>query len=135
MANYNAFVRSSYFAVNDIEAFKNWFNGLGADLEVWDGKNDDGVPLVAFGGYETVPDSRYNEEVGDWDEIDFFQELQDHITDGWAVIIQEAGYEKLRYLSTYVWTVTNEEIDFYNPMGEARDALKAADLYFTDATY
>lgn len=135
MANYNAYVRSSYFAVDDIEAFKEWFGGLCTSHKVWDGKSDDGIPLVAFGGFETVPNSKYNEETDDWDEIEFFEELQTYITDGWAAIIQEAGHEKLRYLGTYVWTVTSEEIDFYNPVGEARDSLKTADLQFTDVSY
>jgi hypothetical protein len=125
MANYEAKTLSSYFKVKDPEAFKDWFDGRSSELERWEKTSDDEL-LFGFGGYCSVPSDVFNEETEDYDEIDFFGELKNHLADDWGAIIQETGNEKLRYLVAYTWTITSEEVCSYDPMQIAVDTLRGS---------
>jgi hypothetical protein len=129
MANYIGAIRSSYFKVKDPKAFKEWFDRMPTQLELWtETDKESDATLYGFGGYDSLPSIRYNEETDEDEDIFFLEGLQEHIDEGWAAIIQEAGREKLRYLIGYVWTVTSEEMEFYDPLALAEESLKETGL-------
>jgi hypothetical protein len=94
MANYVAFVRSNYFAVQDQTAFEQFCREY--DLEPI--KNDH---LVGFLGNEEggIPSTKYDEKSG-FVEADFFGDLAAQLKPGWVAVVQEVGFEneKMRYL-------------------------------------
>ena len=121
MANYMPAVRSSYFRVRDPAGFRDWFDTLiGSDdgLELWtkpvdttdvhqkyaSDPEEGPFDLFAFGGYTCWPSEKSVEKgegsdaFDDVEELDFIAELQPHIHEDWTAILQEIGYEKLRYL-------------------------------------
>ena len=110
MANYDGMFRSSYFKVKDIKAFLDWFNGWCSEAEAW---NDQGDGTVGFGGYDHIPQDKWvyeEDEEGniitdDPIEADFFEELAQHLEEGWAVLIIYIGWEKLRYLTAMSFVV------------------------------
>ena len=103
MANYYSSARSNYFLVKDEEAFKKWVKSFG-DLSCHPGVGE------LFGQYCITVDS---EDIGGWPdvsitfdelghalekEIDFYQELSEHLVQGQVAVLLEIGAEKLRYL-------------------------------------
>lgn len=104
MANYYAQYRSNYFRVNDFETFKAWCASLG--MNAW--QRSDDPTLVAFGsrdGESGIPSHRYNDATQDFEDIDFAAELSEHLLDNEIAIVQEAGHEKLRYVTGYALAI------------------------------
>lgn len=91
MANYYATTRSNYFHVNDAAAFKAWASSR--NLEVW--MEDDRFAVSADTG-DCNGWPAYDGEAEQ--EIDFEQELSDHLVEGEVAILLEIGSEKQRYL-------------------------------------
>ena len=106
MANYHCAIRTNYFHVKDSELFQQFISRVyGADgsVELWEEKDADGQIVFGFGCYggisglrdaaedtlETISETAYDE---------FICGLQQHIREDDAVIILEAGQEKLCYL-------------------------------------
>ncbi len=99
MADYYAQTRSNYFRVKDETAFREWAESR--ELEVWE--RDEGergyfairsTDVDQKGWYR----SSYDEETEDYAEVDFEQELSEHLQDGSVVVLMEIGAENLRYL-------------------------------------
>ena len=106
MANYISYLRSSYFLVKDRKAFDAFCDEYA--LRVWEGDEAyDGHKLVAF--YEEdgagLPCSIENPETGEYEDVDFLAELAKHLCEGWVCVVQEIGYEKMRYLVGISWAV------------------------------
>ena len=107
MADYSGNCRSNYFKVKSQDDFINWAESL--DLDVWtESHNHPGC--VGFGCYGSIPSYRYKEgaEDGNFEEVDFAQELAAHLVDGEVAIYQEVGHEKLRYLSGFSVAVRSD---------------------------
>ena len=99
MANYYASFRSNYFKVKDIEKFKVWLSGF-YGLELFESGEIDYA--FGFGSMDAgLPSGRHDEELDDFVEIDFIDELSKHLAEGEVAIVQECGSEKLRYLIGY----------------------------------
>lgn len=109
MANYECVSRTNYFHVKDVETFREFMDTVIADdLHVWEEKDNDSNIVFAFGCEGVIygiPD-----ENGDSSLDLFFTELQKYIADNDAVILTEAGHEKLRYVTGYATVVTRNNI-------------------------
>lgn len=120
MANYCCSSRTNYFKVkkfNDFKADLSQYSAGEGGLDIWEENG-----LVALGGYGSII-TLYDEEQDDWIEI--FEILQRHIEDGEAVIIAEAGNEKLRYVTTFAWLVTKDDVRFVDAVNEVvKDAMR-----------
>lgn len=103
MANYSASARTNYFAVTDIQAFRDDVAKIpGIQL----GESDkDGVSLWAL--YSNDPDGAgwiwnvWNEETDEDEEYDWGAFFQRHLEPDWVAIIIEVGAENLRYLNGF----------------------------------
>ena len=73
MATYNSQTRSNYFPVKDREAFEKWCEEL--QFELIEGTEDDSVGFLSDA---SIPGSRFDEEINDDVEIDFFAECVFH---------------------------------------------------------
>ena len=114
MANFESTTRTNYFSVTDEEAFDVITGKLTSDdgngVSVWS-KTVNGVKKYAFGAYGEI---RYDDIPLTYSE-EFLSEMQAILPDGEAVVIEEMGHEKLRYLSGVAYIITkhdNDCIDF-----------------------
>lgn len=100
MANYNAFIRTNYFKVNDVDKMKNFCEKNG--LEFWTENETDRNNRYGFGTYESSID---DEDI---------PEIQEFLEDGEICIITEVGHEKLRYLIGHVLFITKKGVESIN---------------------
>lgn len=114
MANYHATARSNYFAVKDEMTFRQWAEFAGLQVLESDHKEkpSDGIRRFAIapgngddGGW---PTHRYNEETGEYDELDLPSELATYLKNGEVAVLIETGSEKLRYLCGYATAVNHK---------------------------
>ena len=105
MANYHCAIRTNYFHVKDSELFRQFISRVyGADgsVELWEEKDADGQMVFGFGCYGGISGLRdtsedTSETVSETAYDEFICGLQQHIREDDAVIILEAGQEKLCY--------------------------------------
>lgn len=92
--NYVETARSNYFAVKDRAAFEAWAEDL--DLAVIE--NYDLVGFLSE-NEQGIPNERWNEDLGDFEEFDFYGELRQHLVPGHVAVVMAVGYEGMRYLT------------------------------------
>ena len=113
MANYVSTTRNNYFHVKDAEAFRAFMDNVSGDnLELWDEKDDKGDTVFAFGCEGSIYGIQNEDENDDYDL--FIKNLQEYIADNDAVILTEAGHEKLRYVTGFATVITSKGIQFLN---------------------
>lgn len=134
MANYSCVIRTNYFRVKDPEAFRAFMThvyGSEGDVELWDSTDSDGNLTFGFGIYGGIGGLRNaaeDEEI-DADESafdEFISGLQDHLADDDAIIILEAGHEKLRYVVGGATIITSTNVDYLDITNRA--AARAAEM-------
>jgi hypothetical protein len=100
MANYYATARSNYVRVRDVDAFRAWAESRG--LEVMEGKPTEGAAsfMLAPSSWDGAgwPSAVYDDDAGDWIDIDIYAEAAEHLVDDDVFVFMEAGAEKLRYV-------------------------------------
>lgn len=106
MANYHCAIRTNYFHVKDPAVFRQFMSRVyGADdcVELWEEKDSNGQTVFGFGCYGGISGLRdaaedTSETVSETAYDEFIRRLQQHIREDDAVIILEAGQDKLCYL-------------------------------------
>lgn len=84
-------------------------NSSGKEVQLWDRTLSDGSnKMFAFGAYNDVQDY-YEEDIDDY--VPIYKELQDILPADEAILIFEAGNEKLRYVNGYVTIITANNIE------------------------
>lgn len=130
MANYDCCVRTNYFHVKNPDAFRNFMShvyGSEEDIELWEEKDNDGNLAFGFGTSGGI--SGLCDVDGDTDDDSydlFIGGLQEHLCDNDAVIIMEAGHEKLRYVVGSATVVTPKHCEYLDICALA--TAKAADF-------
>lgn len=130
MANYECATRTNYFKVKDAKSFKSLIEQTlaGDTVDVFEKKDGDHT-LYGFGSISSIDGLPDNGEAN-YDE--WLHQLQKIVADDDAIIIMEAGYENLRYVSGYFTVVTSKAIK--NGDLEAT-ALEAAKKLLNNKTY
>ena len=93
MADYYGKCRSNYFKVKDFGEFNEWCIGLGLKLI----SEQAGTKVGFINEDGGVPSGRENDVSGEFEEIDFYKELSEHLEEGEVAIVQEIGSERMRY--------------------------------------
>lgn len=123
MSNFSCAVRTNYFRVKDEAKFRKLMSRVISEnsVELWDDMTDEnGNRLFGFGSFGSI--YGIQEEDGDYDEdsFDLFaRELMNCVSDDDAVILYEAGHEKLRYVGGVAYVITSKEIFVLNLTAEA----------------
>jgi len=129
MANYYATVRTNYFHVKSPDEFKKMLMDVEGEDSVllFEETDENGQPIFGFGCCGTI----YGIPKGEDEETDydfFIEKLQACVADDDAVIILEAGYEKLRYVIATALVVTSSDTFFVSAedvaIEKAREMLK-----------
>lgn len=125
MANYVATARSNYFRVKNPVAFREWAESRLLDVQ---GDNEKGFMIYPSDYAEgSWPSSVYDDDSGDYTDIDLPGELAEHLADDYVAILEEVGHEKLRYLLGWAVAVNNkggrEHVDLSTLIGEKAKKL------------
>lgn len=132
MANYMCTVRTNYFHVKDAEKFKEIMEqvqGYEDEVKLWEETDQDGNPVFGFGcesgiaGIPCAPDDNGETEIDDDSYDRFIEMLQECVADDDAVIIMEAGHEKLRYVVGSAEIITSRSTKY---LDISRLAVKTA---------
>ena len=106
-------MRTNYFRVTDIEKLKEFVAKAqgrdGEKVELFD-ETIDGETLYGFGCMAPLQ-GYYDEEAEEYSYDAFLDDLQTVVAPGDAVIIMEAGYEKLCYVYGSAIIVTSEKTE------------------------
>ena len=117
MANYCCTIRTNYFTVKDNEKFEEFMShvrGTEDSVALWKEERD-GKTMYGFGSYGTIfgycpePDDEDADFDGAYEA--FEAGLVEHVADGDAILIFEAGNEKMRYVTGYATVITGGGVD------------------------
>lgn len=125
MANYNCTIRTNYFHVKDGNAFEDFMNTVYGEDEITVFKEGDMYGFGCYGSISGVMNSKDEENdecEASYDE--FIDGLQKHVSEDDAIIIMEAGNEKLRYVLGSVCVITSHKIKYMDTMDLALDIAK-----------
>ena len=116
MANYVGCVRTNYFRVKDMDAFKDIVSRIASEDKVSLFVNEENPELVGFGSLSSIM-GIYPEKYDEDEDIDFCTdelaaELQKVVAEDDAIIMTEVGNEKLRYVSGGAYIITSREIQY-----------------------
>ena len=119
MANYYGTVRTNYFHVKDEEQFRALMAKTAGDedgINLWDDERDrDGKQVFGFGVYGGISGILNNDGEYDDDSYDRFMDgLKECVAEDDAILIFEAGHEKLRYVGGGVTIITSKNIEYLN---------------------
>lgn len=123
MANYCCAIRTNYFHVNDEEGFRGFMSGVAGcedSVDLWEKKDLSGNTLFAFGTYGGIsgvinPTEDADDEADDDAAYDAFIEgLQKFVAKDDAIILLEAGNEKLRYVIGSALVITKDGTEYFN---------------------
>lgn len=135
MANYECAVRTK-----DEFAFKEFMKKVVCsedDLDIFESKDEKGMTMYGFGCYGSIMGiSAEGEDEYSYDK--FIDELRKNIEPGDAIIIFEAGHEKLCSIGMYADVITSEGCNILNlehmAVESAKNMLKNPD-WETKCTY
>ena len=118
MANYCCTIRTNYFHVKDEAEFRSLMEqtyGSEDTIEVWEKRDDGGNTMFGFGCYGGIAGIRNTDEEDDDLEDTafdrFLEKLQQCVAEDDAVVIMEAGNEKMRYIVGTALILTNKECE------------------------
>ena len=120
MANYCCTIRTNYFHVKNEEEFRSFMDrvrGSEDTIELWEEKDRNGNTLFGFGVYGGISgvSNCDDDEEGLCDDFSydkFIDGLQESVSDNDAIIILEAGNEKMRYVVGYATIITSSECKY-----------------------
>ena len=104
MANYCCAIRTNYFHVKNELEFRSLMEqtyGSEDTIEVWERRDNGGNTMFGFGCYGGIAGLRDMDEDDDLEDTAFdrfLEKLQQCVAEDDAVIILEAGNEKMRYI-------------------------------------
>lgn len=115
MANYNCAICTNYFHVKDENKFRDLMNrvyGSEGEIELYEEKDSSGETVFTFclyGGIAGLRNAKADDDDADESSYDeFIDGLQECVSDNDAVIILEAGHEKLRYVIGSATVITSK---------------------------
>ena len=127
MANYYCTVRTNYFHVKNEEQFKKLMErvyGYEDSVDLWEDRDAEGNIVFGFGAYTGILGVEIEDDEYSYDE--FVKGLQNCVADDDAIIIMEAGNEKLRYVVGSALVITSQSYEYLDIAELA--AMKAAEM-------
>lgn len=142
MANYACAIRTNYFHVTDETAFKEFMEKVVCsedDLNIFEASDEKGETIYGFGCCSSIMGiATEGEDEDEYSYDKFIDELRKNIEPGDAIIIFEAGHEKLCSIGMYADVITSEGCNILNlehmAVESAKNMLKNPD-WETKCTY
>ena len=128
MANYSCTIRTNYFRVKDEDSFRELMSrvyGSEDSVDIFERRDNNGTLYFGFGCYGGIGGLRNaaSDEDDDADESaydEFLDKLQKCVAEDDAIIIFEAGSEKLRYVTGEATIITSTDYKFFNIIQAAK---------------
>ena len=125
MSNYYGVIRTNYCHVKDEEQFRALMAKTAGDeggIELWDDVKDaDGKQMFGFGVYGGISGIQNDDGEYDDDSYDrFIDGLKECVAEDDAILVFEAGHEKLRYVGGGVTIITAKGVEYINLEESAR---------------
>jgi len=134
MANYICNVRSNYVHVKDKQAFEEFLETFECK-PIYDKEGRIGFYVDNMDGCSPY---RCDEEGDCQDLLDAALEIGSHLREGEVLVVEEAGWEKSRYLCGHSYAVNDKGRTLFVDMSSAlRELVKAewGNADYTEATY
>ena len=114
---YYCTIRTNYFHVKDEDAFRKLIGrayGREDSIQLFEDEDAEGNPVFGFGLYGRIAGVKVTTEDGDedFDESsydEFLYALQECVAEGDAIIILEAGNDKLRFVVGNATIITSKD--------------------------
>ena len=133
MANYEGMMRTNYFKVDDVDAFRELTEKLSAEANIEVEVSDNNVCFI--GCYSSID---YVDDDGESNIDEFYSKLSEIIAEDDAAIFTEIGHEKMRYINAVATIVTRGKVEWVNlndfSIGKAREMLESP-LWVTKMEY
>jgi hypothetical protein len=143
--NYIGSTRSNYFAVKDLDAFKEFLKQAGGDVELIEGEGAQKglVGFIVGRGSDSgcLPSQKEVFDPGDaggmtgYEDFDFIGELAPHLADGYVGVVIEIGSEGLRALNGNATAFNNEGEVKQVGLSDIYDLAKGMGATVTRAEY
>lgn len=120
MANYCCAIRTNYFHVKDEDPFRKLMSRVYEcedSVELWEEKDKNGKTVFGFGVYGGISglrDTDTDDSDDDSSYDDFIDRLQECVAEDDAIIILEAGSEKMRYIVGSATIITSSGFKYMN---------------------
>lgn len=140
MANYFAAARSNYFQVKDLPTFRDEAQLYNLDVEDASDPRQKREGLVMIHPNEGCGDTGWPSFVWDDDleedvDFDLYGWLAGHLTEGQVAVLEEVGFEKLRYLVGVAVAVNSEGEIRSVQLGDIRQQAWELGEQLTDVSY
>lgn len=145
MANVESSARSNFFKVKDDEQFLNWVGEFGnIEAHYEDGKfvlleaHGEGWPFTRDYEEPIEHETEDGRKITLYDEeIDFADELSEHLAEGEVAVLEEAGHEKLRYVFGHAVAVNHKGEQLHVDLTDIYEKVKEAGWsdHVTEAAY
>jgi len=116
MSTYYATARSSAFKVRDVAKFKKFCERY--RLELFREDDKDHGQLYGFVCPDDGMPSCYMDDDEDWIDVDFEEELSNHVAEGWCAVLMEVGAEKAAYLVGYASIISSDGCEDHINLGD-----------------
>lgn len=146
MSEYICTTRTNYFHVKDPVSFCDFMSrvyGSADPVTLWQKQDVDGRPIFGFGTHGAIAGLR-DAEADDDDMLDesaydeFILGLQEHVAEDDAVILMEAGHEKLCYVTGAATILTSggkEYLDLSVMAAELASEMLKNPVWRTECNY
>ena len=129
MSNYYGVVRTNYFRVKDEEQLRALMAKTTGDedgIELWDDVKDAASKqMFGFGVYGGISGIQNDDDEYDDESYDrFIDGLMECVAEDDAILIFEAGHEKLRYVGGGVTIITAKGVEYINLEDNARKIVR-----------
>ena len=135
MANYICNVRSNYVHVKDKQAFEEFLESFEC-VPIYD---DEGRAGFYVNNADGCSPFRYDDDKDEHEHLqDANFEIGKHLCEGEVLVVEEAGWEKSRYLCGYSYAVNDKGRTLFVDMSSALRALVETEwgnADYTEATY
>ena len=132
MANYYSMARTNYFAVKNLDLFKEEIETIASKsnpIDIW--YDEDEPKLVGLGFPEGLPDAIYDEDTDETTDLEWVKVIGAHLEDDWVCVIQEIGWEKLRYFVGLAVAFNNKGGSDYISLDEIYESAEYLGKHYT----
>lgn len=110
MANWYGTARSNKFKVVDVDVFTEELSDVDINIDI----NGDTITLFGEDDSGGWPTTAYDEESGDYYEVDLPAIIQRHLQEDSCAVLMEVGAESLRYVTGWSCAISKNEIVYVN---------------------
>lgn len=135
MADYFAVARSNYFKVKDLRAFTSEAADYGINVSLSTKRGEEGLVMIHPDNDGGWPSFLLDPETGDEYELDVAEWVGSHLESGHVAILQEVGFEKLRYVSGFGVAINSHGQKVVHHLDDIINQARALGEFITEPSH